>query len=52
MILGTWVGPVPKRIANLVGVTDLLGRPTKIEINKVLLFIYDDGTVERKLITK
>jgi len=49
---GTWVGPVPKRIANLVGVTDLLGRPTKIEINKVLLFIYDDGTVERKLITK
>ena len=48
----TWVGPVTKRIANLVGVTDLLGRPTKIEINKVLLFIYDDGTVERKLITK
>jgi len=47
---GTWVGPIPKRIANLVNITDLLGRPTKITKNKVLLFIYDDGTVEKKII--
>ena len=47
---GTWVGPIPKRIANLVNITDLLGRPTKITKNKVLLFIYDDGTVEKKFI--
>ena len=47
---GTWVGPIPKRIANLVSITDLLGRPAKIEKNRVLLFLYEDGTVERKLI--
>jgi len=47
---GTWVGPIPKRIAKLVSVTDLLGRPAKIEKNRVLLFLYEDGTVERKLI--
>jgi hypothetical protein len=49
---GTWVGPVPKRMANLIMVTDLLGRPSEININQILLFIYDDGTVERKLIIK
>ena len=48
---GTWVGPVPKRMANLIMVTDLLGRPSKIKPNQVLLFIYDDGTVKQKLIT-
>jgi hypothetical protein len=47
---GTWSGPVPKRMANLIMVTDLLGRPAKITNNQVLLFIYDDGTVEQKLI--
>ena len=47
---GTWVGPMPKRMANLIMVTDLLGRPAKITNNQVLLFIYDDGTVEQKLI--
>ena len=47
---GTWVGPVPKRMSSLIMVTDLLGRPAKITNNKVLLFIYDDGTVEQKLI--
>ena len=49
---GTWVGPIPKRMANLVMITDLLGRPTKITNNQVLIFIYDDGTVEQKLIIK
>ena len=47
---GTWVGPLPKRMADLVAVTDLLGKPAKITKNKVLLFIYDDGTVEKKFI--
>tara|TARA_Y100001938_G_scaffold110148_1_gene150575 strand:- start:513 stop:863 length:351 start_codon:yes stop_codon:yes gene_type:complete len=47
---GTWIGPIPKRIGNLVAITDLLGRPAKITKNTVLLFIYDDGTVEKKLI--
>ena len=47
---GTWVGPLPKRIADLVAVTDLLGRPAKITKNKLLIFIYSDGTTEKKLI--
>jgi hypothetical protein len=48
---GTWVGPVPKRIeTELLYITDLLGRPAKITKNQVLLFIYSDGTVERKFI--
>ena len=31
-------------------ITDLLGRPTKINKNQLLFYIYDDGSVERKLI--
>jgi len=51
---GTWSGPVQSRYEQkkLVAVTDLLGRPSKIIENKVLLYIYSDGTVKRKLITK
>ena len=51
---GTWSGPVQSRYnqKKLVAVTDLLGRPAKINNNKILFYIYDDGTVERKLITK
>ena len=33
-------------------ITDLLGRPAKQNKNELLFYIYDDGTVERKLITK
>ena len=47
---GTWVGPMPKRIANLIMITDLLGRPAKITKNQLLFFIYDDGTVEKKFV--
>ena len=47
---GTWVGPLPKRMADLVAVTDLLGRPAKITKNKLLIFIYSDGTTEKKLV--
>ncbi|MDC3316497.1 hypothetical protein OAV33_00850 [bacterium] len=52
---GTWVGPLPTRIQaekKLVGVTDLLGRETKIIKNKLLLFIYNDGSVIKQLIKK
>jgi len=33
-------------------ITDLLGRPTKENKNELLFYIYNDGTVERKLINK
>ena len=42
---GTWVGPIPKRFANLIMITDILGRPAKINTNQLLFFIYDNGTV-------
>jgi hypothetical protein len=47
---GTWVGPVPQRISQLIMITDILGRPARIEKNKILFFIYKDGTVEKKFI--
>jgi len=47
---GTWIGPLPKRFdRKLIMVTDILGRPTKPNKNQVLFFIYDDGTVEKKI---
>jgi hypothetical protein len=47
---GTWVGPLPKRFdKELIMVTDILGRPTKPGNNKILFFIYSDGTVEKKI---
>ena len=47
---GTWVGPIPQRISQLMMITDILGRPARIEKNKLLFFIYKDGTVEKKFI--
>ncbi len=49
---GTWSGPLQSRYVQkkLIAVTDLLGRPTKIIKNKLLIYIYSDGSVERKLI--
>ena len=52
---GTWSGPLLTRgqaEKKLVAVTDLLGRPTKIIKNKLLLFIYSDGSVNKQLIKK
>tara|TARA_R100001369_G_scaffold38059_1_gene63558 strand:+ start:74 stop:670 length:597 start_codon:yes stop_codon:yes gene_type:complete len=49
---GTWVGPMLTRVINskkLIRVIDLLGRPTKIINDQLLLYIYDDGTVEKKI---
>ncbi len=50
---GGWTGPIMNRKTinkKLIMVTDLLGRPSKIIKNQVLLYIYDDGSVKRKLI--
>jgi hypothetical protein len=49
---GTWSGPLVRRVEKkeLIMITDLLGRPTKEINNKLLLYIYDDGSVTKKLI--
>jgi len=50
-----WTGPAMSRRSlnkKLIMVTDLLGRPSKIIKNQVLLYIYNDGSVKRKLINK
>ena len=48
---GTWVGPLPKRTEKtLIMITDLLGRPTKEIKNQLLFYIYDDGSVNKKII--
>ena len=50
---GTWSGPLLSRIKTenkLIMITDLLGRPAKEIKNQLLFYIYQDGTVERKLI--
>ena len=52
---GTWSGPLLSRIQvekKLIMITDLLGRPAKQNENELLFYIYNDGTVERKLIKK
>ena len=33
----------------LLCITDLLGRKTKAQVNRILLYIYDDGTVEKRI---
>ena len=47
----TFLGPLPKRIINkeLVMITDVLGRPAKIKKNTLLFFIYNDGTINKKI---
>jgi hypothetical protein len=51
---GTWSGPLLSRVSEkqLIMITDLLGRPTKITNNQLLFYIYNDGSVEQKLIKK
>ena len=36
----------------LIKITDLLGRETDAYSNQILLFIYDDGSIEKKYIIK
>ena len=47
----SYVGPLPKRYVErrLIAVTDILGRPIKNDKNQVIIYIYNDGTVEKKL---
>ena len=50
---GSWSGPLLNRIQinkELIMITDLLGRPAKENKNKLLFYMYRDGTVEKKLI--
>ena len=50
---GTWSGPLLTRTdidKELIMITDLLGRPAKIRKDQVLLFIYSNGQVEKKII--
>jgi hypothetical protein len=50
---GTYIGPLLSRVKEekkLLSITDVLGRPIKETKNKLLFYIYDDGTVEKKLI--
>tara|TARA_R110002012_G_scaffold1455_19_gene6222 strand:- start:13563 stop:16133 length:2571 start_codon:yes stop_codon:yes gene_type:complete len=52
---GTYAGPLMSRVVEakeLILVTDLLGRPSKEIRNKLLLYIYSDGSVERKITIK
>jgi len=49
---GTYAGPLLKREQvkkELIMITDLLGRPTKENKNQILFYIYNDGTVEKKI---
>jgi hypothetical protein len=49
---GTYIGDIPARKAiakKLVSITDILGRPAKESGNNLLFYIYDDGTVEKKI---
>jgi len=48
-----WTGPLLTREQQqrkLIAITDLLGRPAKEIKNQLLFYIYNDGSVERKLI--
>jgi len=52
---GTYIGPLLNRVKEekkLLFITDVLGRPTKEIKNKLLFYIYNDGSVEKKLIKK
>ena len=47
-----WTGPLLAREMQkkIIAITDLLGRPTKEIKNQLLFYIYNDGSVVRKLI--
>ena len=50
---GTWSGPLLTRVQakkELIMITDLLGRPTKENKNKLLFYIYNNGSVEKRVI--
>jgi len=49
---GTYFGELQGRVAQtkkLLYTVDLLGRPAKESNNTILFYIYDDGSVEKKI---
>tara|TARA_R110001583_G_scaffold142637_1_gene294843 strand:- start:718 stop:1161 length:444 start_codon:yes stop_codon:yes gene_type:complete len=49
---GTYIGDIPARKAiakKLISITDILGRQVKESDNNLLFYIYDDGTVEKRI---
>ena len=48
----TFTSEVLNRDRKLLKTIDILGRENNTKANNLLIFIYDDGTVERKIITK
>ena len=50
---GSYTGPLLSRTQEekkLISITDLLGRPSKEGDNKLLFYLYDDGSVNKKII--
>ena len=48
----TGIGEMNNTPAQLLKIVDVLGRETQFKLNIPLLYIYDDGKVERKMIIK
>ena len=48
----TSIGKINSTDKKLIRVVDILGRKTFLKNNETLFFIYDDGTVEKKIIIK
>ena len=49
---GTYAGPLLRRAQvkkELIMITDLLGRQTKENKNQILFYIYNDGTIEKRI---
>ena len=47
---GSYIGNIPARktsVKKLIKITDILGRPSKEIKNKLLFYIYDDGSVDK-----
>jgi hypothetical protein len=47
-----YIADIPKPTKKIIKIMDELGRETTPEPNKVFIYIYSDGTVERKIIIK
>ena len=49
-LLFSYCSSVPINTTALLKVTDLLGREAKGSKNEPLLYLYDDGTVEKRIV--
>ncbi len=48
----TGIGELNNSSKQLIKIVDVLGRETPFKPNTPLLYIYNDGTVERKVVLK